>query len=186
MRREEALLDDDRRPRGARWYVVQSQPRKEIYAGVNLENQGFTSFLPRFRKTTRHAGRTRTGLAPLFPRYLFVRLDLGRDRWRSVQGTFGVARLVTDGGWPAPVPRGLVEDLVATTEQLGAVDLSVALTPGEGVRFLTGPFAQTIGRLVQLDDAGRARVLLEMLGSEREVSVASADLAPAADWGGAA
>ncbi len=160
MRPERDLPETLRAPRGRRWYVVQSQPRKELHAGRNLENQGFGSFLPRFQRTIRHARRTRTELAPLFPRYLFVSLDLGRDRWRSVHGTFGVARLVTDGAWPIPVPSGLVEELIATTERFGAIDLKDSLTPGGSVRFLNGPFAETIGRLLHLDDAGRARVLL--------------------------
>lgn len=171
------------RPVGRRWFVVQCQPRKEVLAQTNLARQGFPSFLPRFRKTVRHARRTRESLAPLFPRYLFVSLDLGNDRWRSVFGTFGVSRLVTNGFWPAPVPRGLVEDLVTATERFGAMEFSDALRCGEKVRFLTGPFAETIGRLVRLDDAGRAQVLLELLGSERQVSVASASLAPVReDW----
>lgn len=180
-----AELDPDlrNRPAGRRWFVVQCQPRKETFAQTNLERQAFRSFLPRVRKTVRHARRTRETLAPLFPRYLFVSLDLGRERWRSVYGTFGVSRLVTDGRWPAPVPEGLVEDLVAATEEVGAIEFSAALKPGEQVRFLTGPFAETIGRLVRLDDAGRARVLLELLGSEREISAAAASLAPVRELG---
>ncbi len=179
MSRLDELLEVRDRPNGRRWYVVQTQPRKEAHAGVNLANQGFQSFLPRIRRTTRHARRTHTGMAPLFPRYLFVSLDLGRERWRSVNGTIGVSRLVSHGPWPAPVPHGLVEELIGLTEEIGAIDLSHALTPGEKVRFMSGPFAATIGRLVALDDAGRARVLLELLGSEREISVSAKTLAPA-------
>ena len=181
MTRRAELLEIRDRPKGRRWFVVQCQPRKEVQAGLNLANQGFRSFLPRIRKTTRHARRSRTALAPLFPRYLFVSLDLGLERWRSVNGTFGVSRLVSHGAWPAPVPNGLVEELIAITEEVGAIDLKHALTPGERVRFLSGPFAETIGRLVALDDAGRARVLLELLGSEREISVGAETLAPASD-----
>lgn len=181
MIREEMLLENLHRPRGRRWFVVQTRPRKEVQAGINLENQGFQSFLPRISRTTRHARRSRTVLAPLFPRYLFVSLDLGREQWRSVNGTFGVSRLVSHGAWPTPVPHGLVEELIVLTEEVGAIDLRNALTPGDRVRFLSGPFAEAIGRLVALDDAGRARVLLELLGSEREISVAAEVLAPASD-----
>ena len=165
-------------PSGTRWFVVQSQPRKELYASANLENQGFVTFTPRLRRTVRHARQLKTVLAALFPRYLFVSLDLSRDRWRSVNGTFGVSRIVTDGNLPAPVPRGLVETLMETADGNGTVALGAPLTPGEDVRLLHGPFADQIGRLVRLDDAGRARVLLEILGAEREVSIEPAALAP--------
>ena len=165
-------------PAGRRWYVAQSQPRKELFASANLENQGFPTFTPRLRRTVRHARRLRTVLTALFPRYLFVSLDLTRDRWRSVNGTFGVSRLVTDGRMPIPAPPGLVEALIAGTDRDGAFAFAAPLAPGEEVRLLDGPFADQIGRLVRLDDAGRARVLLEILGSEREVSVAPSALAP--------
>lgn len=180
--REEAATV--RIPAGQRWYVVQSQSRKELYAGANLENQGFPTFTPRLRRTVRHARRLKTVLAALFPRYLFVSLDLSRDRWRSVNGTFGVSRLVTDGNMPAPVPEGLVETLIATADQDGKVALGTPLTPGEDVRLLHGPFADQIGRLAALDDTGRARVLLEILGAEREVSVEPSALAPVTDGPG--
>jgi hypothetical protein len=37
----------------------------------------------------------------LFPRYMFMILDLPRDRWRSVNGTYGVDRLLMRSGDPA-------------------------------------------------------------------------------------
>jgi transcriptional antiterminator RfaH len=165
----------------SRWYVVQSKPRKEFFASVNLENQGFHIFLPKVRKIVRHARRISRVEAALFPGYLFVALDLSRQRWRSVSGTLGVSHFVTDGSRPLPVPRGLVEDLIATTDQAGVVDLSRSLTRGHDVRLLDGPFAGQIGRLVTLDEAGRADVLLSLLGAQREVSVAVSVLAPAED-----
>lgn len=164
-----------------RWYAVQAQPHKERVAGANLERQGLPAFVPCMRKTVRHARRTRVVLAPLFPRYLFVSLDLDRDRWRSVNGTVGVAMLVTDGVMPLPVPRGLVEEFIAMTEELGAISLDRNLEPGQSVRFLIGPFADTIGQLLALDDAGRARVLVEMLGSPRKVMASASMLASTFD-----
>ena len=165
--------------RGRHWYVVQAQSRKEHVAAANLDKQGFLSFVPRISRTVRHARRVRTVMAPFFPRYLFVSLEADRDRWRSVNGTIGVTRIVTDGTMPIPVPHGLVEGLMEMTERLGAVSLSGFLAPGQDVRFVSGPFADTIGYLLTLDDAGRARVLLEVLGSQREISVQASILAPA-------
>ena len=53
---------------------------------------------------------------PLFPRYLFVRLDIGRDRWLSVNSTTGVSRLFTQAGRPVAVPFGVVENLLAHSD----------------------------------------------------------------------
>ena len=165
---------------GSRWYVVQSRLHKELYASKNLLNQEFRTFIPQISKTVRHARRTMIVLAPLFPRYFFVSLDLSRDRWRSVRGTFGVSCLVMDGDWPRPAPRGLVEQLIATTSKTNGVDFRDRLVLGQNVRFLKGPFAEKIGRLVSLENADRVAVLLEMLGSEREIAVAPEILMPVA------
>ena len=165
---------------GPRWYVVQSRPHKELYAAANLQNQAFRTFIPQISKTVRHSRRTKTVLVPLFPRYLFVALDFARDRWRSVRGTFGVSCLVMDGDRPRPVPQGLVEQLIATTNETDGVDFRERLTLGQNVRFLTGPFAEKIGRLVNLDDADRVAVLLEILGAERQIAVAPEALMPVA------
>ena len=180
MTREQDILRAAVFPEGPRWYVVQSRPHKELYAATNLQNQEFRTFLPQISKTVRHARRTKTVLAPLFPRYLFVSLDLARDRWRSVRGTFGVSCLGMDGDRPRPVPQGLVEQLIATTNETDGVDFRERLTLGQSVRFLTGPFAEKIGRLVNLDDAERVAVLLEILGAERQIAVAPEALMPVA------
>lgn len=156
-----------------RWYVVQTQPRKETTALVNLRRQGFRTFLPRLVKTVRHARKTRTVQAPLFPGYLFTPLDTGRHQWRRINGSFGVAALIMAGEQPRPVPHGVVEGLIALLGEGEVVDWGRRLAPGGEVRVLTGPFADQLGRLESLDDAGRARVLLEIMGAERLVVIDS-------------
>jgi transcription elongation factor/antiterminator RfaH len=180
MKRQQDLLSETGGAKDPRWYVVQSRPHKELYAASNLERQGFHPFVPQLRKTVRHARRTRTILAPLFPRYLFVSLDLSRDRWRSVRGTFGVSCMVMDGDRPRPAPRGLVEQIIASTNGADAVNFRDRLALGQNVRFLSGPFAEKIGRLVSLDEAGRVAVLLEIFGADRQIAVAPEILMPVA------
>src|SRR4029079_10767897 len=89
-----------------RWYVVRTLPQRELQARIQLINQGFRVFVPRYLKNRRHARKLETVSAPLFPRYIFVVLDRTRDRWRSINGTFGVDRLLTYGGGTQTRPRG--------------------------------------------------------------------------------
>ena len=81
-----------------RWFLAHTQPKSERKAELHLGAQGFRTYLPQIQKTIRHARQLRTVRAPLFPRYLFVILDLERDRWLSVRSTVGVSRLFTYPG----------------------------------------------------------------------------------------
>src|SRR5262245_16033148 len=84
----------------ASWFAVRTLHLREMRAQTQLQQQGFRTYLPKRLKTIRHARKLSTVVAPFFPSYLFVMLDLTRNRWRSVNGTFGVAGLVMQGDQP--------------------------------------------------------------------------------------
>jgi transcription elongation factor/antiterminator RfaH len=163
-----------------RWFLVHTLPKSEPKAKLHLGAQGFRSYLPQYDKTVRHARKLRTVRAPLFPRYLFVILDLTRDRWLSVRSTVGVSRLFTTrDGTPVPVPVGVVESLIERSD--GQVTrLDSGLISGQRVRILSGPFVDFAGTLARLDGAGRVQVLLEMMGTAVPVTLHRSALAPAA------
>ena len=95
------------------WYVVQTHVNGETKAALNLSRQGYDVYLPRYLKRRHHARKVDFVARPLFPRYLFVTVDLERQRWRSIQSTVGVSHLVTNGGEPAFLPEGIVAALKA-------------------------------------------------------------------------
>ena len=161
-----------------RWYVAQTLPKREFGAAKQLEFQGFETFLPVAMKTVRHARKFRTVKAPFFPRYLFVRLNLSRDRWRSVNGTFGVSSLIMEGERPKPVPHGVVEGLEGFSEAEGLLSFAPLMQPGQKVRVLTGPLANHIGKLIEADEQGRVQILLQMMGGSVVVRALARTLAP--------
>ena len=163
-----------------RWYLVHTQPNSERRAQLHLGAQGFTTHFPTIQKTIRHARQLRTVRAPLFPRYVFLILDLGRDRWLSVRSTFGVSSLFTCEGRPVSVPEGVVETLIQNTDEANLTLFSSGLASGQSVRILSGPFANLVGTLERLDDAGRVRVLLEMMGTAVPVALRRSAICPAA------
>jgi transcriptional antiterminator RfaH len=162
-----------------RWYLAHTRPRSELKAEFHLRAQGFSTYLPQIRKTVRHARQLREVRAPLFTGYLFLILDLERDRWLSVRSTIGVSSLVTCDGRPLPVPVGVVESLIGKSDG-NLILLDDGLAEGQSVRILSGPFADFVGTLDRLDDAGRVRVLLEMMGTAVPVALHRSALAPAA------
>jgi transcription elongation factor/antiterminator RfaH len=161
-----------------RWYVVRTHVQRELRAAHHLTNQGFRVFVPRCWKNRRHARRLETVSAPLFPRYIFTVVDRTRDRWRSINGTLGVDRLLMSGGEPHPVPQGLVESLILATDSEGNVHFDVGLREGQSVKVVTGPFAHLMGILEKLDGNGRARLLLELMGATIRVTLPASLVAP--------
>jgi transcription elongation factor/antiterminator RfaH len=154
-----------------RWYVVRTHAQRELQASKQLANQEFRVFLPRHLKNRRHARKVETVNAPLFPQYLFAILDLTKDRWRSINGTLGVHRVLMSAEEPQPVPHGLVESLIQAATVDGTVSFDFRLREGQTIKIGAGPFADLIGRLERLDDKGRVNVLLEMLGGTVRVTL---------------
>ena len=125
-------------PDGRRWYVVHSQPRREQIAAGHLAEQGYTVHLPTLRREIRHARRRRVVARPLFPRYLFVAVDVAAERWRPILGTRGVSALMMDGERPRPAPPGVVEALIAASDGQGGYDFSADLARGSRCAFSRG------------------------------------------------
>ena len=156
-----------------RWYVAYTQPQAELRATGHLKRQGFDAYLPLCRRIRRHARREESVLRPLFPRYVFVALDLDVDRWRSVNGTVGVCRLVCHGEQPAALPDGVVEGLRDGEIDEGVVPLSqlVLFDPGARLRVLDGAFAGQTGIYQAMTEAERVVLLFDLIGREVGVTV---------------
>lgn len=147
------------------WYVAETQPRKEALAAFHLGRQDFDFFLPRYRKTRRHARKFDTVLAPLFPGYIFVRFDRTQTHWRSINGTFGVRRLICgEGGALQSLPTRVVEALQSRCSGDIFETAIDTIKPGEQVRIIHGPFTDLIAKVQSLDDRGRVALLLDVLG----------------------
>jgi transcriptional antiterminator RfaH len=160
-----------------RWHVVHTQPQAEDRALWHLRNQGFCCFAPKVIELRQHARKVRSVLAPLFPRYLFVRFDCAVARWRAINGTRGVERLLTAGPRPLPVPHGVVETLIGKCDSRGTVQFTAlgVFTRGLKVRIKSGIFSGQSAEIAEIlaNGCDRVRVLLTLLGSQSELELPS-------------
>jgi len=154
-----------------RWYVVYTHAQGEAKALRHLRRQGFHAYLPQYLKRRRHARRTDWVNAPLFPRYLFVNLDVEQARWRAINSTLGVISLVGEGAWPRPMPDGMVEEIQAREDEAGLIKLNPMdrFRKGDPVQVLEGALSDQVGLFDSMDDADRVVVLMELLGREVRV-----------------
>ena len=164
-----------------RWYVAHTHPHAEAKATAHLSRQGFDIYFPRYIKRRRHARRIETVPAPLFPRYLFVAIDLNAQRWRSIFSTVGVSRLVCNGEDPSPVPVGIVEALKSREDANGFIKLDCRprFHVGDKIRVLDGAFSSCLGLFEGMAERERIAILLDLLGRKVRV-ILDADLVAAA------
>lgn len=163
----------------SRWYAVHCQPHRESAAAAHLKNQDFFVFFPKREKVIRHARKIEKVRRPFFPGYLFVNLDIERERWRSINSTVGVIRIVMQNDRPAPAPIGVIEAIQAASGDDDILRFNPELSIGQKVRVVDGPFVNLVGELDQLTDLERVRVLLDIMGGRIRVVLPRDYLAPA-------
>ena len=156
------------------WCVVHTQPLKELIAKQHLLDQGYEVYMPRFKKICRHARKVEEKLVPLFPRYIFVGMDLSSARWRSVNGTLGISHLLMSNDLnPAKVSTRIIEDLRAQEIGDGIVPVAslVNFVKGEKVRILDGAFTDQTAIFESMDDKSRVQLLLTFMGREMKMTL---------------
>jgi transcriptional antiterminator RfaH len=162
-----------------RWYLVHTKPYGEGLAVRNLERQRYLTYLPRVRQSVRRAGRQYERIVPLFPRYLFLQLDEGRQALGPVASTLGVSCIVRFGSQYTLVPERVVRDLQARADpETGLHRLNCGLKPQPGapVKMVLGPLAGLDGVFEREAGADRVIVLLGLLGHGAPVCVPSASI----------
>lgn len=165
-------------PTQERWFLVNTQTGREELACLHLRRQGYRPFLPSTWRSIRHARKIRTERAAYFPGYLFVPLDVKCDRWRPIDGTIGVLKIVKANGRPLPAPIGLVEGLIELTDATGSLDrVGAELAPGQSAKIIRGPFADQLVTIEGLRGPERVRVLLQLMNNTVPIEVSRQDLA---------
>jgi len=164
------------------WYAVQTQVRAERLALVNLKRQGYEAYLPLYNKRRRHARRTDRVASPLFPGYLFVRMDVDVTAWRAINSTIGAQNIVCFGEHPAPMPAGIVEEIIAREDENRMVRprSGIPFASGEEVRITDGALCDQTGLFDCAAADERVVILLNLLGRQVRVKVSSEHLAACA------
>lgn len=151
--------------RGVNWYCLHTKPKREVaVAGYCSTSLGLETYLPRLQqhRTIRRVRRLVT--SPLFPRYLFCRLDLGAH-YRAVRYAPDALDLVHLGSGPAPVPDTLIGDLKGWAGAEGdLLRLPPPLRPGDPVEVTDGPMRGLSAVILRAEEEkDRVAILLSVL-----------------------
>lgn len=168
-------------PTGLHWFLVQTKPAAEKSALENLERQGYRVYHPRLLERVLRRGRWLDRIVSLFPRYVFVQVDVVCQSIAPIRSTIGIANIVRFGSEPTVVPDGIVDALMRKADPesgLHRLKERPPLERGARVSILAGVFEGLEGIFEREGGAERAVVLIELLGRHTQVCVRSAYLSP--------
>lgn len=154
------------------WYAICCKPRQEELAELHLRRQGFEIYLPRITCRKYRRGRWTDVIEPLFPRYVFIRIDFSQQSIAPIRSTRGVVGLVRFGGQAAALPSTVMDELIRRADLQGLHhDHRPPMEPGESVRLIGGPLLGMEGVYLEQDSQKRVILLLELLGKVNRMSV---------------
>jgi len=149
------------------WYAIRVRPNYEKPVATALRGKGFQEFLPLIRSKRQWSDRVKMMDLPLFPGYLFCRLNL--DDRLPLLTTPGFLYLVGVGKNPEPVDEAEIAGIQALLRSGLRVTPWPNLVVGQKVRLKHGPLRGLEGVLTRI--ANRHRIYVSVTLLMRSISV---------------
>jgi len=151
----------------APWFAIRVKSNFEKKVANGLRNKGLDEFLPLYRSRQCLSNRYKTVDLPLFPGYLFCRLDL--DHRLPLLTTLGFLYIVSVGNKPVPVDEGEIAAVQFVVRSGVPAMPWPSLAVGQRVRLEGGPLCGLEGAVTQVGTRDRICVSVTLL--QRGVSV---------------
>jgi transcription antitermination factor NusG len=161
------------RAEGERWYALRVCTRRETRIQTELQKQQIEAYFPTFPEESRWSDRVKVIDRPLFPGYLFCRMDLARGL--DVLQITGVLQILASNLSPQPIPDHEIEGVRRAVES----NLPCGRCPyvaGNAVTVLSGPLAGQTGIVKRSKGTTRLIVVLTLLNRAVSVEIDAADL----------
>jgi transcriptional antiterminator RfaH len=156
------------------WYALHTKPYTERRVALQLGQRDVEIYLPQFEKTLANQQKR---MSPLFPGYLFARLDLdqGDSGW---QWTPGLRYVVAYGEKPIPVHEEIIHLIEIQVHKIGdKKGPGHGFKPGDTVRVKHGPFQDMLAIFEgPKSPSDRVQILLNTLYRAVRVRIAADDL----------
>ncbi len=153
------------------WFAIHTKPRDEPRVKNHFEGMEIETLLPLCEDFRYSHGRMFRVLHPLFPNYLFAKLNL-EYHYYKVKWTRGVNRILGIGSEPEPVPEIVIQMLKDRMGDDDTVKLLEDFQKGDLIQITSGPLKDFVGVFQnRLSSGERVRILLKLIGVEVPVQI---------------
>ncbi|MEI6079658.1 MAG: transcription termination/antitermination NusG family protein [bacterium] len=155
------------------WFVLMTKPGRQDEVALRLKEAGFAVFNPKLNQYSKK--RSKYIVQPLFPLYLFARLNIEKD-FKMINYTRGVLRILGIGRTPHPINENIISVLI---NRCGSGELVKAkhdledIKTGDKVQIANGPL-EGIEAIVSgvYGEKQRIEILLDLM----KISIDKKDL----------
>jgi transcriptional antiterminator RfaH len=118
-------------------------------------------------------------LRPLFPGYLFVRINPDAQRWRPMLSTYGVRTLVRCGNQLSLIEDAFIRSLKAREIEGVIARPASPFFVGQQVRLAGAAFDGLVATIIEMHERDRLTVLMQLLNRPVKVKVDERQISPA-------
>lgn len=159
------------------WVLVYTKPRQEKIANENLQKQGFETFLPLISADNKNE-EDQTSV-PIFPRYIFVKINLTSQNWTLINSSYGVSKIIMFGDNLTPVPIEIISFIKDKLNSGIVYEESILLSEykkGDWLTIKEGKFAGIEAIFLSKKSKDRVRLLLKLLNTTVISEISNSDL----------
>jgi transcription termination/antitermination protein NusG len=151
------------------WFAVHTRPRYEKKIAVELQEKDIEVFLPLHSAKHQWSDRRRVVDVPLFPGYVFVRIDSLLDSRIAVLRTHGVQNFVGVRGMGTVIPDSEIEAVQAVVDHKIPFEPYTYLEIGQRVRIRGGCLDGVNGTLAAVN--GNQSVIVSVTLIRRSIAM---------------
>lgn len=120
------------------WYALYTKPKKEIKVAQQLENLGFTVYLPTKVEVRKWSDRKKKVITPLFSSYVFIQIE--ESKRASVFVIDGILNYVFWLGKPAVIKSSEIETMQRELAKPYRAIVITGLEKGKEIEFTATAF----------------------------------------------
>ena len=161
---------------GSLWYALRVRTKCEKVVEGGLNQRAILNFLPLYKKTAQWSDRVKTSLVPLFPGYIFAKLD--RRQLHGVVTVPDFMYIVGLGSIPEPLDELEIIAVKRLVAQGAGVGPWPFCTAGQVVEVFRGPLAGLRGIYLRAKSETRLVVSLPLLQRSVSTEIESYNVRP--------
>jgi transcriptional antiterminator RfaH len=100
---------------------------------------------------------------------MFITFDRAEFKWRSINNTYGVTRLITFNSTLKSIPTTFINNLKMRYDLAGKLLPVKKLKKGDQVKISNGPFTNFVATIETYETEQRIWILMELMGRKTKI-----------------